>query len=121
MTTVLSELAGLSLVSLSEHDKSCTHPQLPSAYTSGYGVNLTNYGMIVTNKLELKGYSVVDYVSRMGEGVMALVEAAKTGKLHVEGAETIVDLRGKFEDVPKVWDGLFEGKNTGKLITKVAD
>lgn len=77
--------------------------------------------MIVTNKLELKGYSVMDYVPRMGESVMALVEAAKTGKLHVEGAETIVDLRGKFEDVPKVWDGLFEGKNTGKLITKVAD
>lgn len=94
---------------------------ISSAYSKGFGVTLSNFGMFFTNKLELKGYHVVDYMARMGEGVVALSEAATSGKLKIEGAETIVDLRGKFEDVPKVWTGLFEGTNIGKLITKVAD
>ena len=44
-----------------------------------------------------------------------------TGKLEVNGAEVVVDLRGKFEEVPKVWERLFTGANKGKLVTKLAD
>ena len=44
--------------------------------------------------------------------------AYKEGKIRVDDAnETVVET--SFEDVPKTWMGLFEGSNTGKLVTKL--
>ena len=44
--------------------------------------------------------------------------AAKEGKIKVgEENETVIDT--KFEDIPKTWMLLFEGANTGKLVTKL--
>ena len=82
---------------------------------------MKNDGLILLNRLTLKGYTVLDYISRFPEAYKSLREAVVTGKLEVKGAETVVDLRGKFEEIPKVWKGLFTGANTGKLITKLAD
>ena len=49
-----------------------------------------------------------------------LALAVTSGKLKVDGAEMIVDVEGKLEEIPRIWNWLFEGKNTGKLITKVS-
>lgn len=50
--------------------------------------------------------------------VKEMVAAAKEGKIKVgEENETVVDTN--FEDVPKTWLSLFEGANTGKLVTKL--
>jgi len=50
--------------------------------------------------------------------VKTLVQAVKEGKIKVgEENETVVET--KFEEVPKTWMRLFEGANTGKLVTKV--
>lgn len=84
-------------------------------------LKLRNYGALLLNRLILKGYTVMDFVPRFPEADKALRDAIAKSKLVVEGAETLVDLRGKFQDVPRVWKGLFEGANTGKLITKLAD
>ena len=64
---------------------------------------------------------MLDYIPRFPESYKALREAVMTGKLEVNGAEAVVDLRGKFEEVPKVWKRLFTGANKGKLLTMLAD
>ena len=82
---------------------------------------LNSYAMIMMNSLELKGFSMMEYMPRAEEGGKALAAAVLGGKFVVANAETVVDLRGKLEEIPKAWYGLFEGKNTGKLILKLAD
>jgi NADPH-dependent curcumin reductase CurA len=52
------------------------------------------------------------------EAVKTLVKAWQDGLIIADDStETLVE--GKFEDVPKIWLRLFEGSNTGKLITKL--
>lgn len=42
----------------------------------------------------------------------------KDGKIKlVEGGETVKE--AKLEDVPKVWQLLYTGGNSGKLVTKI--
>lgn len=83
---------------------------------------ISNYGLVLMNRLRIQGFSVIDHVAQFEESTKALADAVSSGsgKLVVEGAETVVDVSGKFEEIPKVWTGLFEGANTGKLITKLA-
>ena len=91
----------------------------------GYGdkkgmAAVSNYGLVLMNRLRIQGFSVIDHVAQFEESTKALADAVKSGKLIVEGAETVVDVSGRFEEIPKVWTGLFEGANTGKLISKLA-
>ena len=89
-------------------------------YNKGEKDGLKNWFEVISQRIEIKGFIVFDYLARgTGPAVIGeLVQAFKEGKIKL-GAEneTIVDT--KFEDVPKTWAGLFEGKNTGKLLTKL--
>ena len=78
-----------------------------------------NYMSLIMNRLNLNGFTMMDYLDRMDEATAALSKALEEGKLVVDGAETVVDVKGNIEEIPKVWMGLFEGSNKGKLITKV--
>lgn len=49
----------------------------------------------------------------------ALTTAVKERKLVIKDEETLV--RTTFEEIPKTWGMLFEGGNTGKLITQVGE
>lgn len=84
-------------------------------------VAFKNYLQLILNRLSLVGFTLNDYLDRLEEAQEALTSAAVAGKLILEGAEMVVDVRDHFEDIPRVWNGLFTGTNTGKLITKVAD
>lgn len=53
----------------------------------------------------------------MAKGSQELAEYVRNGTLDVTGAEQVEE--AKFEDIPKVWEKLFNGGNTGKLITKL--
>lgn len=75
---------------------------------------------VISNRIEIKGFIVMDFVAegKAPDAVKELVAAAKEGKIKVgDENETVVDT--KFEDVPKTWMSLFEGANTGKLITRL--
>jgi NADPH-dependent curcumin reductase CurA len=80
---------------------------------------LKNYLTLIMNRLHLIGFTMMDYLDRMDEATSALTKAIEEGKLKIDGAETIVDVKGNIEDIPKVWVGLFEGTNKGKLVTKI--
>lgn len=76
---------------------------------------------LMMNRLSLVGFTVFDHPELAAEAAHKLVQAVQEGKLLVGEAETVVDVKGRVEEIPRVWNGLFKGSNTGKLITKFAD
>ncbi|EGO01233.1 hypothetical protein SERLA73DRAFT_179361 [Serpula lacrymans var. lacrymans S7.3] len=88
-----------------------THDNLDAA-------NLRNWFEIITSRLTVKGFIVLDYFPRAGEAVEALSKAVEEGKMTVEGAETLVET--DFSNIPEVWLRLFQGQNVGKLVTQIA-
>lgn len=81
---------------------------------------LKNWFEVISNRIQIRGFIVFDFMPRAPAAIGELVQAYKEGKITLgDENETVVDT--KFEDVPKTWMGLFEGRNTGKLVTKVVD
>lgn len=91
-------------------------------YNKGEKDGLKNWFEVISNRIEIKGFVILDFIGA-GKGPAAvgeLVQAYKDGKIKLgDENETVVDT--KFADVPKTWMMLFEGKNTGKLVTKITD
>ena len=91
-------------------------------YNKGDKDGLKNWFEVISNRIEIKGFIIFDFLNQgKGPGAVAeLLQAFKDGKIKLGNEnETIVDT--KFEDVPKTWMRLFEGKNTGKLITRLVE
>ena len=78
---------------------------------------LKNWFEIITMRLRVRGFIVMDFLAKAPEAVKVLLGALQDGKLNVDGGEQIV--KGSFEDVPKTWLTLFNGSNTGKLVTQI--
>lgn len=75
-----------------------------------------NYMQIVVRRLSMRGFIVSDYLSRAGEAVTELSGWIAEGTLkHRE------DIQQGIENTPKTFLRLFEGKNTGKQLLKIAD
>ncbi len=81
---------------------------------------ITNWNQIITNRLEVKGFIIVDAVQsgKTGPWLMELIAKVKEGKIKI-GPETETVVPTKFEDVPKTWTLLFQGANQGKLVTAI--
>ncbi len=71
---------------------------------------------LIKSSALMKGFIVGDYSSQFLDGAQQLAEWLKSGKLKYE--ETIIE---GFENIPQAFIGLFEGKNLGKQLVKVAD
>lgn len=67
-------------------------------------------------RLEIRGFIVFDYLSHAKETMDIFRSALKEGKITIDDSSEHV-VKTKFQDVPKTWMHLFEGGNTGKLIT----
>lgn len=81
------------------------------------GVRLKNWFEVISMRLSFRGFLVLDHPERMEEAQKILYKALDEGKLDITEGEHVVET--KFEDVPETWLKLFEGANTGKLITKL--
>ncbi|KAL8771973.1 MAG: hypothetical protein Q9209_002638 [Squamulea sp. 1 TL-2023] len=82
----------------------------------GYGIK--NWFEVVSNRIEIKGFIVLDFLAQAEEATKELVKATREGKIKIDADnETVVETR--FEGVPETWLKLFEGGNRGKLITKL--
>lgn len=81
---------------------------------------LRNFSEIISMRLELRGFIVMDFMAQ-GKAPAAtkeIIDAIKDGKIKMgDENETIVGVG--FEGIPATWMRLFEGGNTGKLITKL--
>ncbi|KAL8881201.1 MAG: hypothetical protein Q9192_007849 [Flavoplaca navasiana] len=82
----------------------------------GYGIK--NWFEVVSNRIEIKGFIVWDFLDKAAEATKEMVKATREGKIKIDaGNETVVETG--FEGVPETWMKLFEGGNRGKLITKL--
>ena len=75
-----------------------------------------NYMNLLVKRSRMEGFLVFDYAARNGEAMAELVPWVREGKIrHRE------DVREGLENAPAVFLDLFEGKNAGKLMVKIAD
>ena len=79
---------------------------------------LPDYFQVITMRLQIRGFIVLDCASKWKEYVGLLADAYKDGKLKI-GKDVEHVVPAKFEDIPSTWLQLFEGANQGKLITKL--
>jgi NADPH-dependent curcumin reductase CurA len=75
-----------------------------------------NYLSLLVNRARMEGMLVMDYAPRFADGVAAL--ARWIGEGSFKSREHVVE---GFEQFPSALLMLFEGKNFGKLVLKVAE
>lgn len=80
-----------------------------------------NYMNFMMKRLTIRSYTLTDYLTRLEESSKALSDAVSSGKVILVGADTVVDIGDKLEELPRVWASLFAGANKGKLVTKLAE
>jgi NADPH-dependent curcumin reductase CurA len=73
-----------------------------------------NMSIFLTRSVLLKGFIVRDYTERFPEGTEQLSRWIDEGRLRY--TSTVVE---GFEKLPEAFIGLFDGRNTGKMIVKV--
>ena len=86
---------------------------------SGYNSDETMRGrfdVILMKRLQVRGFIVLDYLPRFAEGVAQLAQWYAEGR--VKHRDTIVT---GLEQAPTALNMLFDGRNLGKLLIKVAD
>lgn len=69
-------------------------------------------------RLSIRGFIILDYAEHFGEVIALYIKALKEGKLQISDASEQV-VSTAFQDIPKTWLKLFDGGNTGKLVTKL--
>ncbi|HXZ85138.1 MAG TPA: NADP-dependent oxidoreductase [Myxococcota bacterium] len=75
--------------------------------------NLMN---LVITRSRMEGFIVIDYLPRFAEATAKLVQWVREGKIaHAE------DVQHGIENAPKTFLRLFQGKNLGKQLLKLAD
>jgi NADPH-dependent curcumin reductase len=80
------------------------------------GPGIRPYMQLTVMRARMEGFIVLDYAPRFGEGVQALAKLIAEGKL-----KTAEDVQHGFENIPATLRRLFEGKNFGKQLLKIAD
>jgi hypothetical protein len=71
-------------------------------------------GLVVTKRLRMEGFIVMDYFDRRAEAEARLARWVEEGKI-----KAIVDVVDGLERAPETLIGLFEGKNRGKMAVRV--
>jgi NADPH2:quinone reductase len=77
---------------------------------------LTNIDQLIMQRATIRGFLVLDFAARFEEAIGYLAGLLGEGKLHYD--ETIVD--GGIEVAPDTLAELFDGRNMGKLLVRVA-
>ncbi|MEZ5568006.1 MAG: NADP-dependent oxidoreductase [Halioglobus sp.] len=80
------------------------------------GPSARNLWQLVANSVTLRGFVVIDYMERFGEGVAQLAEWVMAGKLLAR--EDVVD---GLDNVLPTFLRLFDGSNSGKLIIRLPE
>ena len=75
-----------------------------------------NYLSLLVQRGRMEGFIILDYLDRAGEAVAALSQWVQQGKLQHEE-----DIQEGLENAPATLLRLFEGKNRGKQLLKIAD
>lgn len=79
--------------------------------------DMSNISQIVSNRVTIEGFLVLDMQDKWVGAVQQLAGWIKEGKIKTSEAAEVVD--APIDKVPEVWQRLFRGENRGKLITKL--
>jgi NADPH-dependent curcumin reductase CurA len=71
---------------------------------------------LVTRRIRMQGFIVLDYLDRADEAIGALSQWVQAGELAWRE-----DVQEGFEKIPATLQRLFDGRNQGKQLLKVAD
>jgi NADPH-dependent curcumin reductase CurA len=91
-----------------------------SGAISNYNDGEVQYGprllpLVVYKRLLIRGFLIADFAAQFDEGREQLLTWLNQGK--IQYSETMVN---GFDNLPQAFIGLFEGRNEGKMIVKVA-
>jgi NADPH-dependent curcumin reductase CurA len=75
-----------------------------------------NYLNLVVQRGRMEGFIVLDYLPRAGEAIGALAGWVQSGKI-----KTKVDVQDGLENAPATLRRLFEGRNDGKQLLRIAE
>lgn len=88
--------------------------------SSGYGLDLPegprHYMQLVIRRCSMEGFLVLDYLKDFPEALKTLQGWLDDGKIHFQE-----DVQEGLEQAPATLRRLFEGKNIGKQLLKIAD
>ena len=87
---------------------------LISGYNSGEPMR-GRFDLVLTKRLQVRGFIVLDFLPRFAEGMAQLAQWYREGR--VRHRDTVVE---GLEQAPSALNMLFEGRNTGKLVVRVA-
>jgi NADPH-dependent curcumin reductase CurA len=88
---------------------------LISGYNEGQR-SLGDFTLLLMKRITVRGFIILDYLPRFGEGAMQLAAWLMEGKLKHQ--ETIID---GLENAPAALNRLFDGEKLGKLMIKISD
>ncbi|CUM62676.1 uncharacterized protein PRCAT00000230001 [Priceomyces carsonii] len=95
-----------------------------SGYNDGEKLVVHNWGQIITNRLTVRGFIVMDFSEKFPEALGVLTRATLEKKISISGGVSVLDVsksNSPLKEVPEIWGQLFNGKKPhGKLITKIA-
>ena len=75
----------------------------------------SRFDLVLPKRLQVRGFIVLDFLPRFAEGMAQLAQWYGEGR--VKHRDTVVE---GFEQAPTALNMLFDGRNTGKLLVKVA-
>lgn len=83
-----------------------------------------NWGQIITNRIQVKGFVIIDYAKRYQEGIQHIMRWIQDGRIKIgKDTFTLIDLSKNEQDfskIPEAWAVLFsDKKGPGKLLTKL--
>ncbi|KAF2714293.1 NAD(P)-binding protein [Pleomassaria siparia CBS 279.74] len=88
-----------------------------SSYNSGEPMALSNWFEVISMRINIRGFIMLDYMEKIPTILGELIGAAADGRIKLQDGETVVE--APIEDQPRVWMQLFSGQNQGKLLTKL--
>lgn len=88
-----------------------------STYNSDEPMALKNWFEVISGRVTIRGFIMLDYMEKVPAILGELIGAAAQGKIILDKGETIVEAR--IEEQPEIWMRLFSGQNQGKLVTKL--
>ncbi|XXG99403.1 hypothetical protein Hte_005741 [Hypoxylon texense] len=88
-----------------------------SSYNSAEPAALRNWFEVVSMRITVRGFIMLDYLDEAPAILKELIGAAADGRIKLQDGETVVE--GRIEEQPEIWMRLFSGANQGKLLTKL--
>ncbi len=111
------EILDAALARLARHARVVICGAISQYNATGAMTGPSNYMSLLVNHASMTGFVVSDYGERYAEGAKEMASWLSEGKLKTR--EDIAE--GGLQRFPETLLGLFEGKNTGKLVLRVAE